>query len=159
MSHAHHDPTVPKGALIMAAALILFTMALAAAVRLGLMDMSATPAADRVVEGTAAVAERSLHFADTDTGAVVITDANTGDEIAHIGTETEGGGFIRGVLRGLARERRMHGFGDAQPFALTLWQDGALSLTDQATGRVVELGAFGADNRATFVALLERGDG
>ena len=68
---------------------------------------------------------------------------------------TQGGGFIRGVLRGVARDRKMRGIGAQPPFALTLWRDGSLSLTDTATGREVELGGFGADNRAVFVALLE----
>ena len=54
-------------------------------------------------------------------------------------------GFIRGVMRGLARERRMRGIGDAPPFNLSLWRDGELSLTDSATGRSIELTAFGID--------------
>ena len=47
------------------------------------------------------------------------------------------------------------GIGDGPPFTLTLWRDGELSLTDTATGRAIELTAFGTTNRATFAALLD----
>ena len=57
-------------------------------------------------------------------------------------------------MRGLARERRMHGIGSEAPFTLTQWRDGELTLTDSATGRSIELNAFGTTNRAAFAALL-----
>jgi putative photosynthetic complex assembly protein len=65
-----------------------------------------------------------------------------------------GNGFVRGVMRGMARDRRAHGVGMEPPFALTLWRNGTLSLTDKSTGRAIELGSFGPDNRAAFAALL-----
>jgi hypothetical protein len=40
------------------------------------------------------------------------------------------------------------------PYRLTLWDDYSLSLTDTGTGRTIELGSFGPDNRAAFAALL-----
>jgi putative photosynthetic complex assembly protein len=43
------------------------------------------------------------------------------------------------------------------PFNLTLWKNGTLSLTDKTTGRAIELGSFGPDNRAAFAALLPTG--
>jgi len=49
----------------------------------------------------------------------------------------------------------MHGIGSVPPFELTLWQDGSLSLHDTATGRDVELGGFGNDNRVVFMELLD----
>ncbi|QYU67324.1 hypothetical protein J4558_20660 [Leptolyngbya sp. 15MV] len=61
------------------------------------------------------------------------------------------------MLRGLARDRRMRGLDAAPPFVLTLWQDGAISLTDSATGREIDLGGFGPDNRAAFAGLLGEG--
>ena len=68
-------------------------------------------------------------------------------------------GFIRGVMRGLARDRRSRGIGNAPPFNLTLWRDGELSLTDSATRRSIELTAFGSTNRAAFAALLPHATG
>ncbi|MGP1281487.1 MAG: photosynthetic complex assembly protein PuhC [Parasphingopyxis sp.] len=156
MSLAHEDPTVPKGALVMAAVLIALALALTAATRLGFIPQAASPVAERSAADVALVSERSLRFLDRADGSVRIEDAATGEEIATYGDE--GGGFVRGVMRGLARERRMNGVGQQPPFALSLWQDGSLSLTDSATGRVIELGAFGPDNRRTFMQLFERGD-
>ncbi|MGI4875884.1 MAG: photosynthetic complex assembly protein PuhC, partial [Janthinobacterium lividum] len=63
-------------------------------------------------------------------------------------------GFIRGVLRGMARDRLMRGVGKAPPFRLTLFGDGALTLFDPSTGRNVELGSFGPTNKQSFADLL-----
>ena len=107
----------------------------------------------RAQGGIVAVASRDLRFLDRADGAVVIEDVRTGQpaSIIHPGEKT---GFIRGVMRGRARDRRSRGIGDAPPFNLTLWRDGELSLTDSATGRSIELTAFGTANRAAFAALL-----
>jgi putative photosynthetic complex assembly protein len=66
-------------------------------------------------------------------------------------------GFIRGVMRGYARERRLAGHGREQPFILASHRDGQLSLTDPATGRRVELTAFGPVNAEAFGRLLTLG--
>jgi len=154
MSAAHdHENTVPQGALRLAGALIVFVLLLVSAVKIGWIDHAASPTAERAEKATAPVETRSLAFRDTDDGAVLVTDQATGEEVARFGDE--GGGFVRGVLRGLARERHMKAIGQEPPFELTLWNDGALSLTDSATGRVIELGAFGPDNRAVFAKLLD----
>ncbi len=83
----------------------------------------------------------------------MIQDVDT-NSVAAIVQPGEQTGFIRGVMRGLARERQMAGIGAEPPFTLTLWQNGQLSLTDSATGRSIEMTAFGSDNRAAFAALL-----
>lgn len=62
--------------------------------------------------------------------------------------------FIRGVLRGLSRERRQHGLGPEAPFTLAQWADGRLSLKDTATGRIIALESFGPTNAAEFRQLL-----
>jgi putative photosynthetic complex assembly protein len=155
MSHAHsHENTVPAPALASAAALVVFALAMTATVQLGWLDRSAVPAVERAQAEIAPVAQRSLHFADMPDGSVEIADAASGAHVATIAAGGEQGGFIRGVLRGLARERRMNGLGARQPFTLTRWEDGSLTLRDEGTGRMVELGGFGADNRAAFAALL-----
>ena len=101
----------------------------------------------------APIKSRALRFVDRADGAVVIVDARGGTAaVIAPGQKT---GFVRGVMRGLARERHAHGIGEGPPFTLTLWQDGELSLVDTATGRAIELTAFGTTNRATFAALLD----
>ena len=63
-------------------------------------------------------------------------------------------GFARGVLRGLARERRRSDIGMEPPFRLARWSDGRLTLEDPTTGRRIELGAFGPTNAEVFAALM-----
>ena len=41
-----------------------------------------------------------------------------------------------------------------RPFRLTRWSDGRLSLDDPATGRRIELDAFGPTNTAVFAHLM-----
>jgi putative photosynthetic complex assembly protein len=144
---------LPRGTLMLAAALVTFAFAATVTVRVAGLPVAASPAALRAESRVQAVASRSLRFVDRADGAVVIQDAGAGG-VASVIEPGEQTGFVRGVMRGLARERRQHGIGDRPPFTLTLWRDGQLSLTDSATGRSVELTAFGSSNRAAFAALL-----
>jgi putative photosynthetic complex assembly protein len=150
---AVHNETVPKGALIAAASLVIMTIVVTGAVRLTGTPPAASPALLRVAEKATALSSRDLRFTDRADGAVVIEDIGSGATAGMVEAGSKSG-FIRGVMRGLARERRMHGVGDQPPFRLTLWSDGELSLVDTATGRNLELGAFGGTNRAAFLALL-----
>ena len=138
----------------MAGALVGFALLATVTVRVLHIAPSASPVALRAAEHTTPVASRDLRFVDRADGAVVITDARTG-QVAHIVKAGEQTGFIRGVMRGLARDRKMRGIGNAPPFTLTAWHDGQLSLVDTATGRTLELTAFGSTNRAAFAALLK----
>lgn len=152
MSHDHAN-MLPRGTLVFAGGLVFFALAATTLVRITGTPATASPVALRSAENVAPVASRDLRFTDRADGAVVIEDVGRGGVASLIapGQET---GFIRGVMRGLARDRHMRGIGDQPPFTLTLWQNGQLSLTDTATGRSVELTAFGASNRAAFAALL-----
>ena len=155
MSAAHsHADMLPRGTVMIAGALVIFALAATSIVRITGTPAAASPVAMRTEGKIAAISSRRLRFLDRADGAVVIQDVGTGQtaSIIHAGEKT---GFIRGVMRGLARDRRSRGIGDAPPFELTLWRDGELSLTDSATGRSIELTAFGTANRAAFAALLE----
>lgn len=99
-----------------------------------------------------AIESASLHFVDLDGGLVSVVDANENREITRLQVGEDG--FMRSVMRGLARERKAHGLGPEIPFELTLWEDGLVSLIDPATERRVELSAFGKDNLAAFTRLL-----
>ncbi|MEG3177845.1 photosynthetic complex assembly protein PuhC [Sphingomonas sp. RB3P16] len=153
MSHAHSEQ-LPRGALILAGTLVGFAFVLTATMRIAQIPPAASPVALRSAAHVAPLQTRTLRFLDEADRGVRIIDVGSGDVAGTIvpGQET---GFIRGVMRGLARERRMHGIGSAPPFELTRWQDGELSLTDTATGRSIELDAFGTTNRAAFAALLD----
>lgn len=152
MSH-DHAAMLPRGTIAMTGALILFAIGATAAVRLTGTPLVASPTAMRAERNVAPVATRTLRFSDRADGAVVIEDVDAGS-IAQVIEPGQQTGFIRGVMRGMARDRRMHGVGEGPPFSLTLWRDGELSLTDTATGRAIELTAFGSSNRAAFAALL-----
>ena len=67
-------------------------------------------------------------------------------------------GFLRATLRGLAQQRLREDMGSAQPFRLTRWADGRLTLDDPATQRHIELEAFGVSNEAVFADLLDAGE-
>lgn len=96
---------------------------------------------------TAVVSERSLRFADGDDGSVRVTDGTGGELLAEMRGEQ---GFLRGVLRGLARERRAHALPQDPPFVLSLHRDGRLMLTDPLTSQRIDLVSFGPDNAAVF---------
>jgi putative photosynthetic complex assembly protein len=158
MSLVHdHEQTMPKGALASALVLVGTALALTALVKVGVLSREAIPAAARTEAHVAPALVRQLSFTDRGDGAVVVRDVSTGETVRVLMDGVPGNGFVRGVMRGMARERHIRGVGMAPPFTLTLWKNGTLSLDDKATGRSIELGSFGPDNRAAFAALLPGG--
>jgi putative photosynthetic complex assembly protein len=145
MSAKPVSTSFPRGALLGAAALMTLTMVAAGAARLTGFGTSHVP-------GGTPLESRDLRFADRSDGAVVITEAKTGRvvEVASPGTN----GFLRSTMRGLARDRKRQDLGTEAPFRLTRWADGRLSLQDEATGRSIDLGAFGPTNAAVFAHLM-----
>lgn len=95
------------------------------------------------------VAERTLGFQDGADGAVLVTE--NGTQVAVFQGEQ---GFIRGIMRSMARQRRGEGLASAKPFRLAAWADGRLTLDDLATGERLDLEAFGPTNAAVFATLL-----
>ncbi|MBI1250404.1 MAG: hypothetical protein GC189_02915 [Alphaproteobacteria bacterium] len=136
----------PRGALIAAAVLVGVSIVGAGVARQ--INLRA-PAAEQTI---APLAARDLTFADGADGSVVIAE-DSGARVVHVVAPGEGG-FVRGVMRGLARDRRMRGIGDEPGFRLAEWPNGRLALQDLATGKIVELNAFGADNRRAFAEIL-----
>jgi putative photosynthetic complex assembly protein len=132
----------PAWALIV---LVLLALAVAALSRLAGAPSEEPPPRERT-------ADYSLTFRDRPDGAVVVASQAAGVEPRVLPAGTHN--FVRGVVRGLARERRRRGIGDEVPFLLSAWDDGALTLADPATGRRVELGAFGSTNLREFRQLL-----
>ena len=150
---ASHDPNVPRGAVIAMGGLVGISLLLVAAVRLGFVPPAASPPTERAASKAVAVQSRDLVFLDTAGGDVAVRDAVTGKVTTAVkaGSET---GFIRGVMRGLARDRHIRNLDGSKPFRLTRWSNGDLTLTDMATDRMIELGAFGETNRKAFEVLL-----
>lgn len=144
VAHLAHPP-FPRGALIGAAALIAVAIVAAAAGRLTGLGSTRMP------DG-AAVESSDLLFSDRGDGAVVIADARSDRVVDVIAPGTNG--FMRSVMRGLARDRKRQDLGAEAAFRLTRWVDGRLSLEDLATGRRIDLGAFGPTNAEVFARLL-----
>lgn len=154
MSMKHdHSNMLPKGALMLACGLVVASLAATSAARIAQLPPAAVPATVRADENAKVIVTRSLRFIDRADGAVVIEDVNAKQVAGTVQPFTESG-FVRSVMRGMARDRRLRGLGADAPFELTLWNNGQLSLIDTASGRSLELGAFGPTNRDAFMALL-----
>jgi putative photosynthetic complex assembly protein len=142
MSEATYSHEVPRGALLAAGALLLAAILAVAVVRLSGVDIR-TPEAP-------VFAARELRFQDQPDGSIVVRDADGQTVQVFVGEA----GFVRGVLRALARERMRRGLGAEPAFQLTAHTDGRLTLRDPLTGERVGLEAFGATNAAVFAQLL-----
>jgi putative photosynthetic complex assembly protein len=145
LTHDHHRQQFPKAALLGAAALISVSLGLVAMSRhndVGATRMPVTPA----------VTTRELRFEDMANGGITVYDARAERVVTTVQPGTNG--FLRGVLRSLARERRREQVGALPPFQLTRWADGRLSIEDPMTGERVNLEVFGPTNVAVFAQLL-----
>ena len=98
------------------------------------------------------VATYALRFEDRPDGSVAVyrDSSETLVDVLPPGTN----GFVRGVMRGMARDRRSRDIGPEMPFELHALEGGGASLSDPATGRVINLTAFGPDNLGAFVSIL-----
>lgn len=144
---ADHDPTVPRGWLLAVGALLALTIVGAGWGRLAREHSPETPAPVRQ--------SRLVVIADRADGGIDVRDARDGRTVDELHGEQ---GFVRGVLRGLARERKRRGLGPEAPLQLVARVDGRFSLEDPSTGQHIPLDAFGAENSARFVRWLPGDD-
>jgi len=145
VSHSVRVRPFPLRALIGAAALIGFSLLAVTTARvsgIGKAEHHAPPAVQSV----------ELRFEDRADGAVIVYEGRGDDPVAVVEPGT--GGFVRGVLRALVRDRRGQGAGEAEPFRLARRADGRLTLEDPSTGRLIDLRAFGPTNEEAFARLL-----
>ncbi len=145
MSDPFGNRPFPRGALLAAGALVAVVFIAAASGRLTGVGVVATPAAPPAYS-------RELRFEDRDDGAVVVIDPADGAVVDVLAPGTNG--FVRGVLRGMARERRSMGIGAGPPFRLERSANGLLTLVDPAVGRRISLDPFGPTNAGAFARLL-----
>lgn len=146
-AHAHSHE-IPRAPIVAAGAMVLVALlAVGGAQLAGLAPNDATPKAVSAMVET--------RFEDRADGAVLVRDARSGALLAVVDPGTQG--FLRGALRALVRERRQHGLGAEQPFRVLAHPDGRLTLHDPATGRNLDLLAFGPTNAALFARLLAPG--
>jgi putative photosynthetic complex assembly protein len=145
MSATFENTPLPRPILIGAAVMIACVIAGAALTRT--TGIGATR-----VEDSPAVSVIELRFIDMANGGLIVEEAKAGRILAAVAPGQDN--FLRGTLRGLARERRRSGIGIEPPFVLTGRADGRLTLEDPTTRRHVDLEAFGPTNAAVFARFL-----
>jgi putative photosynthetic complex assembly protein len=148
MSEPMTSRPFPRGPLFGAGALVVLALLLAAVSRF--TGLGAVP-----VEPANPVEMWALRFEDRPDGSVAVLEAKSRKVVEMLAPGTNG--FVRGVMRGLARERKLKGLGDEAPFELILWDDERLSLRDTATGREIELVSFGITQLEVFARMLHAG--
>jgi putative photosynthetic complex assembly protein len=136
---------VPRGAIIGAAALIGFSLVAASVGRITGVGAVRTDYA-----GTTQTL--SFRFEDRADGGISVIAPESGVILGVVPAGTDG--FVRTVLRSLAFDRRRHGVGAAPAFVIARWSNGHSTIDDPATGRRVDLAAFGADNMRAFEHLV-----
>lgn len=145
MSQAIHEPVVSKGGILAAAALVLFALATVTTARL-------TGTGGVRMTLPQAVESRDLQFEDGKNGTVLVFDASNRQLVDTLAPGSNG--FIRVVLRGLARERKLGDIGAQPAFRLTRYVNGQIMLTDTSTGKQIDLDAFGSSNTGAFARLM-----
>ena len=98
------------------------------------------------------VAVRDFRFEDRPDGSIVVLDASNQRLVETVSPGTNG--FLRGTMRGMARERMRQSIGPETPFRMSGHSDGRLTLEDPTTGRRVDLGSFGPTNAAVFAHIM-----
>ncbi len=143
-----HNQAIPRGVLLGAAALLLLTLGLAFNARLSHAAHPPPPLPPPL-------ASIDVRFEDRPDGAIAMLSAANGRELSLVPPRSNG--FIRGVLRGMFRGRKLESIGHEGAFRLSREADGRLSLEDLTTARRIDLNAFGPTNTDAFAKLLAAG--
>lgn len=142
---ATHPDSVPRLPLMALWGLVLVSLVLVSLVRVTGWSYQHSDASE-------IKAQVLVRFEDMPDGSVHAYDAKTGQLIDVV--LPGGDGFVRGLLRGLSRDRKLRKLDPAAPFRLVARTNGQLSIEDQSTGRTVNLNAFGPSNKAPFAKIL-----
>jgi putative photosynthetic complex assembly protein len=146
MSTRHHERGFPRTVLAASAALVALTI-------MGALLARGTGVGTTLMPEGTRLEVRDLRFEDRPDGGIAAYLPHAGRAVYVIAPG--GDGFVRGVLRGLARERKRRGLARTLPYRLERWADGRLTITDPSTGRGADLGAFGPANYGAFRQLFD----
>lgn len=138
-------PAVPRIAFVAVAVLLTVTAIAIVARRTGYDAYSP--------QSIGAVESRKLVFSDMADGGIEIIDAQSRERVLVIPPDQEQS-FIRMSMRSMARERKLIGIGEKDPFTLARSKEGLVTLDDPFTGRKLVLSAYGSTNAAEFAKLL-----
>jgi putative photosynthetic complex assembly protein len=131
-----------------------------AAAALILFAISATVFGQKTEIGTLRYEEgqpvdiRDIRLIETPDGVITVSDAQMGGEIARFAPGE--GGFVRGSLQGLRRDRSLRQIKPETPYRLILWSNHRLTLSDTGSGLRVDLLAFGQTNAGAYAKFLKR---
>lgn len=142
-SHENMAPTVP---LLLSGGLVLLTL-----IGVFFQQLVVNPGAEPL-DLPELIGERQLQFIDHSDGSVSVRELPSGQVLDTVGPGQ--GNFLRGTLRGLVRERRLHDQSMEPGFVISRYVDGAIVLSDTATGRRIDLRAFGEVNAREFTRYL-----
>jgi putative photosynthetic complex assembly protein len=135
----------PRAPLFALGGLVVSTVLAVAAVRFTGVGAEHVPDAPTV-------AVREFRFEDRPDGSIAVLDASDQRLVEKVAPESNG--FLRGTMRGFARERKRQGVSPELPFRMIGRADGKLTLEDPGTGRRVDLGSFGPTNAAVFAQIM-----
>lgn len=93
-----------------------------------------------------------LQFEADSSGNLTVRKLPGGEVVDHL--DPDAGGFVRTMVRVIRRDLGAGANVDAMPFQLNAWQDGRMSLVDTATGRSVDLRAFGPTQAGVFLRWI-----
>lgn len=131
---------------------VALVLAVVTAVTYGGRQATLTPPERPVREGVASE-HLEVVFHEGEDGTVEVRLADDGALLRSLPPGE--GGFMRGVLRPLRRERMRAGVPEGEPYLLERWPDGSLTLTDPGARLHLELAAYGETSVAAFAALFE----
>jgi putative photosynthetic complex assembly protein len=150
MAHPHtrfHRPDgndmIPRRIVVAMIGLALTSLALVAWARVTDRPLAAMPPAAEVVR------ERTIVLVGGGAQAVTVLNADRS-----VLAEMDHGGFVTVIQNGLQRTRLVHGVNAELPVRIVEYANGRLAVHDDFTPYRVELGNFGADNRAAFERLM-----
>jgi putative photosynthetic complex assembly protein len=147
MSAIDHEP-FPKGALFAAGSLIALSLVAAVVGRY----QNLNPPIDSIVSAPVPNTVLKLRFIDEADGSVIVRNATTGATLDVIAPGEDA--FIRAVMRGFVRDRKLRQIGVEVPFNLSLYQNKRLTMSDPTTGKEIDLRAFGPTNEGAFARFL-----
>ena len=147
MSAIDHEP-FPKAALLAAGSLIALSLVAAAVGRY----QNLNPPIDSIVSAPIPNTVLKLRFTDVADGSVIVRNAKTGATLDIIVPGEDA--FIRAVMRGFVRDRKMRKISAEVPFNLSLYPNKRLTMSDPTTGKEIDLRAFGPTNEGAFARFL-----
>ena len=149
MSAIDHEP-FPNWALLAAGSLVALSLIAAAVGRY----QNLNPPVDSIVAAPVPSTVLKLRFSDEADGSVIVRNADTGATLEIIVPGEDA--FIRTVMRGFVRDRKLSKIGSEVPFNLSLYPNKRLTMSDPTTGKEIDLRAFGPTNEGAFARLLDK---